>query len=416
MTTGSSPTQPGSRVGALKYQIAHGFRRGQPVYGAPATGMYTLATEATGFDGVVGSVPSANQFELVIAGQLDNIASTLAMGSSLYLSTVPGVLKATGNTLVYKAQSADKAVVQPAHSGTASTTQTGTVSATGFTSASNTGSGTGIFNPSTSTTSALKFKTVTTSGIATITDNGSSLDVFVPAPSGSTLPSYKAAILAEVALISYWTFDEAPGSTAFTDSKGTNNLISTAPTVSGGTSALLSCAGGSLIAVNTYAQGGNIGLPLGNAPRSVELWFRTNAATGATLFHYGTPSFVSQDFTIAISVTNGCISVIIGTYPAMTTGAFYANDFLWHHLVVTYDGPATGTMTIWIDGLQQYSQSALIIGTTYNPTYPLSIGGGNASVAASIYGMVDEVSLYSVALTPTQIARHYYLGRASPTK
>jgi len=411
MTTGSSPTQPGSRVGALKYQTAHGFRRGQPVYGAPATGKYTLATEATGFDGVVGSIPSANQFELVTTGQLDNIAGTLSIGPSLYLSTTPGVLAATGNTLVYKAQSTDKAVVQPSKPGV--TTTSAATSTSGFTSAANTGSGKGVFNASTSTPKALSFKTVTTSGIAVITDNGSSLDVFVPAPSGSTLPSYKATVLAEPGLISYWTFDEAPGSTSFADSVGGNTLSGGAPNASGGTSALLSCAGGSLICVNTYSQGNNIGLPVGNTARSVEMWFRTNVTGTAGLFHYGQPSFLSQDFCIGIN--SGSPTVVIGTFPAMTTGAFYANDFAWHHLVVTYDGPISGTLEIWVDGLKQYSQTALVLGTIYNVTYPLSVGGDNATLSASIYGMIDELALYGVALTPTQIQRHYYLGRASPT-
>ncbi len=414
MPTGSSPTQPGSRVGALKYQTAHGFRRGQPVYGA-STGFFRLATTATGFDGVVGSINSANQFELITGGSIDNIASVLVQGPSLYLSSTPGVYATTGEVLVLKALSADKAGVQAPAPPSAGSSTTGTTTATGFTSASNTGSGAPIFNATTSSATALKFKTVTTSGIATITDNGSSLDLFVPAPSSSTLPSYKATILSEPGLVSYWTFDEAPGSTSFADSVGGNTLSAGSPSTSGGMSALLSCAGSSLIVANNYTQGDNIGLPLGNAARSVEFWFRTPTTTAATLFHYGTPSFLSTDFTIAVNNTGGCISVIIGTYPAMTAPSTFITDSMWHHVVVTYDGPATGTMAIWVNGLKLYSQSALILGTTYNSSYPLSFGGSNASVAASIYGMMDEVALYNVALTPTQIARHYYLGRASPT-
>lgn len=74
-----------------------------------SAGVYALATEATGFDGVVGSV-SVTQFELISGGELDNM-SGLTPGQVLYLSTTPGVLSTAGGTAVLKALSATVAVV-----------------------------------------------------------------------------------------------------------------------------------------------------------------------------------------------------------------------------------------------------------------------------------------------------------------
>lgn len=410
-------------MGALKYQVAHGFRRGQPVYSAPAPLIgYKLATIATGFDGVVGSINSPNQFELVTAGTLDNISGILSQGQSLYLSTVPGTYALTGDIPVLKGQSTSAANVQALAPPSVASGTTSTTSTAGFTSASNSGSGAPVFNASTSTASALKFKTLTASGAATITDMGASLDIYAPPASGGvTLPSYKATVLAEPGLISLWCFDDAFGTSSFADSKGTNTLAASGA-IAGGGSALLSGAGTSLIMASGASSpaGANLSLPLGNDPRSVELWFRTLSTASAGLFHYGTPSFGAEDFSFGINANNsgavqGLIGLSIGAFAPTFSPNVMVFDGAWHHAVVTFDGPASGTMNVWYDGVLVASSSGLTLGTIYNSSYPLSIGGSSAFYAGNAIGMIDEVALYGVALTPTQVRNHYYLGRASPT-
>lgn len=88
------------RVGTPKFQAAHGFRRGQPV--VRSGNRYVLATEALGFTGVVGTIYSLDQFELITSGELDNVPSLVQVGdnSAWYLTNVPGVLSTTGTTRV----------------------------------------------------------------------------------------------------------------------------------------------------------------------------------------------------------------------------------------------------------------------------------------------------------------------------
>jgi hypothetical protein len=133
MTSGGAPTPPGQRVGALKYQIGNGFRRGQPVYRNPVSGLYTLATTTTGFDGVVGTVKDTNSFEVVSSGELDGLTNLPATTTgTLYLSSVPGGLSATGTVPVLRLSAPTKAIiVQGSAAATASPASTQVFSLTG---------------------------------------------------------------------------------------------------------------------------------------------------------------------------------------------------------------------------------------------------------------------------------------------
>jgi hypothetical protein len=105
------PTQPGSRVSTMKQQAGHGFARGQPlVYSG---GRYQLASSATGFNGVCGSIPDVNRFELVTAGELDGLFG-LATETTLFLSITPGVLATAGTAAVLRATTSTSAFVLPA--------------------------------------------------------------------------------------------------------------------------------------------------------------------------------------------------------------------------------------------------------------------------------------------------------------
>lgn len=112
------PTQTGARTGGWKYQAGHGFRRGQPVY-LQSPGQYALATLATGFDGIVGDI-RLQQFELVTAGQLDNLVG-LTPNVVYSLSTSPGALAIGSAYPVFKALAADTASLVTANAGTSGT-------------------------------------------------------------------------------------------------------------------------------------------------------------------------------------------------------------------------------------------------------------------------------------------------------
>ena len=88
-----------------------------------------------------------------------------------------------------------------------------------------------------------------------------------------------------------------------------------------------------------------------------------------------------------------------------TTGSSHANVFgtpslplnVWSHLAATYDGT---TLRLYVNGTQVSSQS--LTGALATSSYPLEIGG-DSLFGQFFRGVIDEVRVYNVALTPTQI-------------
>ena len=394
----------------LKYQTNHGFRRGQPVYRATSTS-YALATEATGFDGIVGSINSPNQFELVTGGTLDNIAPIIGSASALYLSAAAGVLAPTGTTLVLKTQSADKATVQPPGVAVAPVTSTtATVAGSGITSGANEGGGAPILDTATSTTSTLKFKSVTASGIVTLTDNGTSINIgAISAPStGVDLQLvYDAAILAEPSLVGYWKLNEPLGSTTLADSKGSNPLSVLAGTIMGFAGPIAGTGDGCLTTDGSSTSGalatGTTGLPTGSSAFSIETWVRCYGdGAGNVVTVYGTSgaSYGLLQFKIAqpriFLEINGGFALVNQAIP----------DPAWHHLVGTNDG--AGHYVLYFDGMP--------VATT--TTTPTSIAAG-ATVAVAqdlvasgfFYGQVSRYAIYTGVLSAARVRAHYNIAK-----
>lgn len=407
-------------MGALKYQTAHGFRRGQPVYSALISGtrVYKLATIATGFDGVVGSINSPNQFELVTAGSLDNISGVLAQGQSLYLSTVPGAYALSGDTLVLKGQSASAANVQALAPPAVSSDTTSTASATGFTSASNSGSGAPVFNAATSTASALKFKTITASGTAVLTDNGSSLDINVtipPTPPGGVdcQAVYDAAILAEASCVGFWKCNEALGAVSLADSKGANPLVVGATAVMGragpipGTgSGCITCDGNS---TGTAIAATNVGIPVGSVPVTLECWFRSYDTAGGTNTWIASigASGTNTLFAIYLNAANVFAYIRDSGGTNVSAAQCFATDQSWHYVAVSYDGATS--YKVYFDGAlsKTGTTSATVLGAGFVSIGNETVGG----VGAYLTGQASRLAVYSTQLSDARIRAHYNLGR-----
>lgn len=77
-------------------------------------------------------------------------------------------------------------------------------------------------------------------------------------------------------------------------------------------------------------------------------------------------------------------------------------DGNWHMLTVTYD-PADTTIRLYTDG-DEDTQLLLDLSTVPLSAAPLTIGGLGADV---INGLIDDVQVYSYALTPTEVAQLY---------
>jgi prepilin-type N-terminal cleavage/methylation domain-containing protein len=82
----------------------------------------------------------------------------------------------------------------------------------------------------------------------------------------------------------------------------------------------------------------------------------------------------------------------------------------WHYFVLTFDS-STGRKKVYVDGVVIADDS--FSGTIYPATGPIEIGRQVGSPGDSFYGLIDEVAIYSQALTFAQIQQLYAQGLIS---
>ncbi|HEX8632208.1 MAG TPA: LamG-like jellyroll fold domain-containing protein, partial [Catenuloplanes sp.] len=229
---------------------------------------------------------------------------------------------------------------------------------------------------------------------------------------------YAGAVAADASLLSYWRLGESSG-TVMADSKGTNTgsyangpALGTAGAITGDTNTAVTYDG-----TDDYSQAlATTGIPIGAAPRSVEMWFKTTSVARQTLFEYG--SFGdTQEFGLYLRANNNDI-VAWGfggagkdiTFPLATP----VTDGAWHHVVNTYDGT---TLAVYIDGVLLGAE-ATVRNTVMDVDGSFGIGAalpltGNGNSGGYFNGSLDEVSLYSTVLGAQKIADHFNLARST---
>lgn len=147
------------------------------------------------------------------------------------------------------------------------------------------------------------------------------------------------------------------------------------------------------------------GFPSGISDRAVSLWFRASSPTGY-FFGYG----ALGDVTSAgwgIGLDNG--DVVVASAPAAPTASVVATpsksvvDGAFHHLVAVGQG---GLVRIYLDGIQ------IGAGEWALPTMPGGSGSIGSFGGVGITGIVDEVMVFSTALSQAQINAIFAAGSA----
>ena len=233
--------------------------------------------------------------------------------------------------------------------------------------------------------------------------------------SAPTYP-YGQLVLTDHAL-GYWRLDEASGTVAH-DYLATNNGVYT-PTV------LLGQPGNKLLDTHSAARFGFLStsnscvtnIPVdfgtaGNAVFSVEAWVNGGSqTTDAGLVTKGNGSGGEQ-FNLDCGGGGHAFRFFVrdaGGGAHLATSSVVPNN-QWHHLVGICD-EANGYVRLFVDGTN-VAQTAITPNTgLLNSTSPMSIGA-RQSGAATAYdnqfaGYLEEVAIYSYALSTNQVRAHY---------
>ncbi|MFH9554498.1 LamG-like jellyroll fold domain-containing protein [Streptomyces sp. NPDC017435] len=230
---------------------------------------------------------------------------------------------------------------------------------------------------------------------------------------------YNGVTLAD-APAAYWRLGEAEGTTLGSEVGGPGMNATFRPDT--GATSKVDQAGvfgaGDDRAVKV-SGGGSVQLPgsilAGTTDVTVELWFRTAAASGVLLGLQNAP--LGQTPTSANPILNvdaagklrGRFYLSGGVSPTPITSPQAVTDNEWHHVVLT---ASTTTQSLYLDGARLGSIDGTVADQSRAYVY---LGGGYAnggwmSLAAGTYhldGQVDEAAFYRSTLTDAQVSAHY---------
>ena len=220
----------------------------------------------------------------------------------------------------------------------------------------------------------------------------------------------------------YYAFDEVSGTSA-TDASSNSR---TGTLGSGATRVAGSCTSSPAITLDGTSNGQVVtptNVLVAPLTYSIEAWIKTTTTSGGKIIGYGnSPSgastvydrhlYMSNNGKVSFGVSN--ITNIIITSPTAL------NDGQWHHVVATMDNGLAG---IGGTGMKLYVDGALV-GSNANTGSQLSIAGywriGYDSVAGwgspaptslGFAGSLDDVAVYSTALSSTRVGAHFAAGR-----
>ncbi len=216
-------------------------------------------------------------------------------------------------------------------------------------------------------------------------------------------------------LIHYWKLDEAPGATTAADSAGATTLTK------GGTGFDFT-ASGKFNNAATFPNNGQFKWVrknpspndiTGASALTISMWFKRGAA-GAVL-QTGQDSSGVDTLGIATG-SDGKVYFDLSPTAGFAEGgttAVTANDTNWHLATLVYDGTQAGNaarLKGYIDGVQQaltFTGSAVPATSTNNAQLYYIGGEGGSDVD---YGTIDDVRIYSRALSAADVVALYAAG------
>ncbi len=233
------------------------------------------------------------------------------------------------------------------------------------------------------------------------------------ASGGSTLTAYQQLVLTD-GPTSYWPLDSISGGLS-PDLISGNDLYVLAGVTPSTTGAITGDKRAAIDLTPAAPPTGLQGSQVDDAPMdfTTEAWFKTTSTTGGTVTGYVDPTNQDSDRLIYLTRT-GKVRLTVApqrrTRTIVSSKAY--NDGRWHHVAATLS--ANG-LALYLDGVKIGSLSGARTGR-YLQVTSVRVGTANLQglpdrpLTDTLTGAVDELALYPVPLSGSQIAEHYKRG------
>jgi len=196
-------------------------------------------------------------------------------------------------------------------------------------------------------------------------------------------------------VVGIWTFDEGGGNEAMdsSDNERDGMLVGEADWVDGKSGKAIEFDGGHVVVEH------DDGMDLETF--SMVVWVKIPEIVDPYQSPISKETFPNRNYSIWILPDKVNFGMVDGGGADTQVSGGIVVDDNWHHIVCTYD---MEFMRIYVDGVQTAERAAS--GTPNTTTAPLFIGAlGPAGAGGQLYGVIDEVAVFNVALDVDDVQR-----------
>ena len=148
---------------------------------------------------------------------------------------------------------------------------------------------------------------------------------------------------------------------------------------------------------------------------SIEMWVKTNSATGAVFMTWRDSTGSNAGVTAALSINLNALGNI-GLYTVDSAGNGLAishtnsyNDNAWHQVVIS--ATSGGALRLYIDGVDRANTTTSRFTTGSNREILVAANNNGGTYQDFYAGTATAVSVYDTALSAAQVLAHYNAGK-----
>ncbi len=220
----------------------------------------------------------------------------------------------------------------------------------------------------------------------------------------STLPT---------SLVSYWSLEETSSSRV--DATATGNNLTDNNTVLSGTGKIATAADFESTNSEYLSRADNASLSI-TGSISIAAWVNFETVPGAGRADIVTKYNTGGDRSYRFQVGDGNLLTLIGVGSGVfiCTPSWTPSSATWYHIAAVFDG-AADTIKMYVNGAQQGATCTGQTSTITDGGATFMVGAGqDAGPGNFMDGLIDEVGLWSKALTSTEITDLYNSGTGIP--
>lgn len=223
---------------------------------------------------------------------------------------------------------------------------------------------------------------------------------------------YRDVVLGTSGLQSYWRLGESSGVTAFDSTGAVNGAHNLGPTLGGAGATTHPNDATSFDGVDDFVDFGDVHDFAGTSSFTIEGWINRGTVGEADKFRWIATKMSIIDprdgwaVLVAPDTSGTPQRIVLERIVAGTSNTVASTTTTvagtWYHFAATYDG---STMRIYVNGALEASTASAL--SLPNTTFPMRMSSAAPPSVHRFHGRIDEIAVYNVALSATQIAEHH---------